>query len=63
MQTHTDFVGFPGGAFFILPLLYLIVTLGVVAIITIGVWRIMRAQEATAEALRRIADAFERRSP
>lgn len=49
------------GAFFILPLLSAVVSVAVMIIAVVALWRIMKAQEATAHALRQIADTFRAR--
>jgi hypothetical protein len=50
-------------AFWIFPVLYVAVLLGVVALAIAALWRIMKAQEATADALQRIAHAVSRFGP
>ena len=52
-----------GGIGYLFMMLYFAVTLVVVAIVLISLWRGMRAQEEMARALNRIEDVLARRSP
>lgn len=52
-----------GGIGYLFMMLYLAVTVGVVAIALISLWRSMRAQEEIARTLTRIEDVLARRSP
>ena len=51
------------GAFFILPILYVGTLLAVLVLAIVALWRIMRAQEATANALQQIAQTVARFGP
>ena len=53
----------PQGAFFIFPLLYFAGALAAVVLAIVALWRIMKAQEATANALQQIAYALSRSGP
>lgn len=50
-------------AFWIFPVLYLGAVLAVSALVIVALWRIMKAQEATAHALQQIAQAISRSGP
>ena len=47
--------------FMLLPIMYLVVVVALAIVIVSALWRIMRAQEGTAEALHRIAEALAQR--
>ena len=49
-------------AFVIFPVLYLAAVFAVVAVVVVAFWRLMKAQEATARALDRIAHALSGRT-
>ena len=53
----------PGGAFFMFPLLYMAGVLAVVVVTLVALWRMMRAHEAAAEALKQIAVTVSRFGP
>lgn len=53
----------PENAFFLIPLLYGLGVLALIGVSIAALWRTMRAQEATAEALVRIAQAVSRFEP
>lgn len=52
-----------GGIGYLFMMVYFAVTVVVVAIVLISLWRSMRAQEEMARALNRIEDVLARRSP
>jgi hypothetical protein len=50
-------------AYWIFPIVYVATLLGVVALAIVALWRIMKAQEATAHALQQIAHTVRRFDP
>ena len=50
-------------AFWVFPVLYIATLIGIVALAVVALWRIMKAQEATADALQQIARAVSRFGP
>lgn len=50
-------------AFWIFPLLYIAAILAIAGLVITALWRIMKAQEATARALEHVAQAIARSGP
>lgn len=57
----TDITSGIPASFYILPVIYTLLIVAVLVVVLAAVWRLMKAQEATARALHRIATAFEQR--
>lgn len=59
MNSSVSF-GVMEGPFLIIPLLSVLVSAGVMILVAVAAWRIMKAQEATSRALQQIADTLTR---